>query len=276
MKLRIATCLELPEADPDRVPLDDALARAGVDASWLSWDDPSADWDAPVPTIVRTTWNYPQHRDAFLAWAERASRAAPLFNPMDVLRDNTHKRYLLDLAARGVPTVPTRLVPRGGTARAADLGWTRVVVKPAVGAGSTGVRAFDGRDPAADAHIAALAAHDDVLVQPYLASVHDHGERSLVWIGGELTHAIRKTPRFSGQDERVGGPFAIDDDERDLALAALAPWQDRILYGRVDVARDASGAPVVMELELTEPSLFFDFAPGTADLYVTSLLRLVG
>jgi glutathione synthase/RimK-type ligase-like ATP-grasp enzyme len=156
-----------------------------------------------------------------------------------------------------------------------DLGWTRVVVKPAVGAGSTGVRAFDAKDPAADAHVADLAANGDVLVQPYLASIHDHGERSLVWIGGDFTHAVRKTPRFSGEDERITGPFVIDDDERRLALAALAPYRDRILYGRVDVARDPTGAPLVMELELTEPSLFFDFAPGSADHFVASILRLI-
>jgi hypothetical protein len=113
-------------------------------------------------------------------------------------------------------------------------------------------------------------------VQPYLESVHDHGERSLVWIDGEVSHQIRKAPRFAGDAEQVTGPHPIPDDERAVALAALAPWADRILYGRVDVARDASGAPVVMELELAEPSLFFFVQPGSAERYVRGLLNRLG
>jgi glutathione synthase/RimK-type ligase-like ATP-grasp enzyme len=201
------------------------------------------------------------------------ARAAPLWNPPDVVAANTHKRYLVELAARGVPVVPTRLVERGERVRVADLGWDRVVVKPAIGAGSLDARAFDRGDPEADAHVAAIGERVEVLVQPYLDSVHDHGERSLVWIDGELSHQIRKSPRFAGEAESVTGPHPIADDERAVALAALAPWADRILYGRVDVARDASGAPVVMELELAEPSLFFWLGPGSADRFVAGLVR---
>ena len=92
-----------------------------------------------------------------------------------------------------------------------------------------------------------------------------------MWIDGELTHAIRKTPRFSGDDERIDGPFPIADDERDVALAALAPYVDRILYGRVDLARDASGRPMVMELELIEPSLFLARHPPALDRFIRGL-----
>src|SRR5262249_12833006 len=104
-------------------------------------------------------------------------------------------------------------------------------------------------------------------------SVHDHGERAVVWIDGELSHAVRKAPRFAGDAEAVTGPYPIADDERAVALAALAPWVGRILYGRVDLPRDADGAPPVMELELAEPSLFFAHAPGSAARYVAGLVR---
>jgi glutathione synthase/RimK-type ligase-like ATP-grasp enzyme len=271
--LRVATCCALPKQDPDEAPLAAALSAAGVDARWVAWDDPAADWDAPVPTIVRSTWNYAVDRDGFLAWAARASRAAPLWNPLEILIANTHKRYLVDLAARGVPVAPTVLVAQGQPPRLSELAWPRIVVKPAVGGGSRGVRAFDAGDPEAEAHAVALAARGDVLLQPFLASVHDHGERSLVWIDGALTHAVRKSPRFAGQTEAVTGPFPIADDERAVAMAALAPFADRILYGRVDIARDDAGGPVLMELELTEPSLFFRACPGAAERYVEGLVR---
>jgi glutathione synthase/RimK-type ligase-like ATP-grasp enzyme len=273
VKLRIATCHQLPEPDPDEAPLAAALAAGGFAAELVAWDDPAADWDAPIPTILRSTWNYPLAIDAFAAWLDRAAASAPLLNPADVVRGNLHKRYLIALAARGVPVVPTTLVERGGRCDLAALAAPEVVIKPAIGAGSIGTRRFAPADPAAAAHLAALTAHGAALVQPYVASVDDYGERSLVWIDGELSHAIRKAPRFLGDAEQVTGPVPIAADERAVAEAALAPIADRILYGRVDIARDAARRPMVMELELIEPSLFFAKQPGSAERYVAALRR---
>ncbi|HEX4420489.1 MAG TPA: hypothetical protein VH165_21385 [Kofleriaceae bacterium] len=283
MRLRIATCQELPEPDYDAAPLAAALTAAGIDAALVGWDDPDADWDAPIPTLLRSTWNYPLAPAAFLAWLDRASTAAPMLNPPDIVRDNLHKRYLLALAAHGVPVVPTTLVERGGGAATNLAAIARVhgvpslVIKPEIGAGSIGTRRFATSDPddltAAAEHLAALTAHGAALVQPYIPSVDAYGERSLVWIDGALSHAVRKVPRFSGDDERIDGPFPIADDERAVALAALAPIADRILYGRVDLARDAAGQPMVMEVELIEPSLFFYKLPVAADRFVAALQR---
>lgn len=270
--LRVATCQQLPEPDPDEAPLAAALAAGGFSAQLLGWDDPAVDWDAPIPTVLRTTWNYPLAIDAFLAWIDRASRAAPLINPRDVVRGNARKRYLLELAARGVPVVPTTLVERGQSCDLAAIAPT-VVIKPEIGAASLNARRFAAADPAARAHLAALTAQGAALVQPYVASVAHHGERALVWIDGELSHAVGKAPRFAGEDERTDGPFPIAADERAVAEAALAPVADRILYGRVDVARDDAGQPMVMELELIEPSLYFAHQPGAAERFVAALRR---
>jgi glutathione synthase/RimK-type ligase-like ATP-grasp enzyme len=271
-KLRIATCTTLPEPDADEAPLSVALAAAGIDAALVAWEDPTADWDAPIPTIIRSTWNYALQIDAFLAWIDRASAAAPLLNPADVVRDNVYKRYLLALHARGVPVVPTTLVERGGTT---ELPATKIVIKPEVGGGSLHTQVFDDGRAGLD-HLHMITAYGAALVQPYMTSVDDYGERSLIWIDGELTHAIRKTPRFAGDAERIEGPFPIADDERAVATAALAPYRDRIHYGRVDLVRDASGQPMVMELELVEPSLFFPKHPPALDRYVAGLARRFG
>lgn len=284
MRLRVATCRVLPEPDPDAAPLAAALAAAGFDAAWVAWDDPDADWDAPIPTLLHSTWNYPRHRDAFLAWLARAAAAAPLENPLAACRANVHKRYLLELAARGVPIVPTTLVERGAAGPPGELaalvaraaaGAPRIVVKPEVGAASLDAAVFAADDPAAARHLERLTARGDALVQPYLRSVLGYGERALVWIDGALSHAVRKAPRLGDDAEQVTGPFEIADDERAVALAALAPYGD-LLYGRVDVARDAAGRPVVMELELVEPSLFFAFGPGSADRFAAGLARRLG
>jgi hypothetical protein len=270
MKLRIATCARLPEPDSDAAPLAAALAAAGFDAALVAWDDPRADWDAPIPTILRSTWNYAHDLPAFLAWIDRAAAAAPLVNPPDVVRANVHKQYLVELARRGVPVVETAIVERGAPAPA--IAHDRFVIKPEVGAASLDARVFVRGEPGVAEHLARIHARCAALVQPYVASVDDYGERSLVWIAGELSHAVRKTPRFPGDAERVTGPMPIADDERAVALAALAPHVDRILYGRVDIARsDATGAAMVMELELVEPSLFLAYAPGAADRYARAL-----
>ena len=286
MKLRVATCLTLPEPDVDEAPLAAALAAAGIDAQLLAWDDPHADWDAPIPTIIRSTWNYALAVDAFLDWAERVSRAAPLFNPIDIVRSNVHKRYMLDLAQRGVPVVRTQLVEQGEHVEdvgrllgfaAVELARSRIVIKPEVGGGSLGTKTFVLADEAeherAKQHLRELTANGAALVQPYIDSVDDYGERSLIWIDGELTHAIRKTPRFAGDAEKIDGPFPISEAERSVAIAALAPYVDRILYGRVDVVHVTPDQPVVMELELVEPSLFFLREPSSLLRYIAGLKR---
>jgi glutathione synthase/RimK-type ligase-like ATP-grasp enzyme len=259
----------LPEPDVDEAPLAAALAAGGFDAQMVAWDDPAADWDAPIATIIRSTWNYALDVDAYMRWIDRAARSGPLFNPPDVISGNLHKRYLLELAARGVPVVPTTLVERGETV---DLPAHRIVIKPEVGAGSLNAKVFESGDDGARAHLAALTAKGAALVQPYIASVEDYGERSIVMIDGQLSHSIRKSPRFAGDSERVDGPFPIAEDEHAVAMAALAPYGD-LLYGRVDLARDETGRPMVMELELVEPSLFFNRGPGSAVSYVAALRR---
>lgn len=283
--LRVASCLTLPEPDPDAAPLAAALAAAGVDAAVQGWDDPSVAWDAPVPTLLRSTWNYSLAPAEFAAWLARVDAAAPLWNPIEVVRGNLHKRYLLELPRRGVAAVPTRLVERGERTtlaeHAADFGGPRLVVKPAIGAGSLDTEQLiagqPGQEEAFAALVARIHARSEVLVQPFVESVRDYGERSLVWFDGELSHAIRKTPRFSGDAERVEGPLPIADDEAALARAALAPvveaHGDALLYGRVDLARDAAGRPMVMELELIEPSLFFAKRPGSAERFVAAVVR---
>lgn len=281
MKLRVATCKTLPEVDVDAAPLAAALAAGGFTAEVLAWDDEAVDWDAPIPTLVRSTWNYALDVDGFLAWIDRVAAAAPLWNPRDIVHGNVHKRYLVELAARGVPVVPTVVVEPGASvdlaAIAEQFATQRLVIKPEVGAGSLGTRVFTVPGPATDpmphAHLAALTSRGAALVQPYLGSVEGYGERSLVWLDGELSHEIRKSPRFADDVERIDGPFPIADDERAVAEAALAPIADRILYGRVDLARDDAGQPMVMELELVEPSLFFSRKPGAADRFVAGLRR---
>lgn len=272
----LASCRRLPEPDPDAQPLQDALRAKGWTVEVAAWDDPSVDWSRYRLTLLRSTWNYFEDRDGFLAWAEGVDRASRLLNPLSVVSWNTHKRYLLELEQRGVPTVPTALVPRGRTQALSSLcrerGWTDVVVKPAVSAASFQTHAMKAAE-LDQGTFDRLVTERDVLVQPFVQSVLDHGERAVVVIEGEATHSVRKSPRFRGEDEQVSAALPVAEDERALAARALAVVGQPLLYARVDVARDERGAPQVMELELTEPSLFFPQSPEALGRFVRGVER---
>lgn len=273
--LRIASCMDIPEPDVDEQLLLEALARRGVAARMAAWDDPAEDWDLPAPTLVRSTWNYHLAPERFAGWIERVARVSPLWNPAPVLRQNLHKRYLLDLAARGVPVVPTRLVERGSRVVLADLlgetGWRDVVIKPAISCASYAtLRASAAGAAEGEAHLRALLEERDVLVQPYQRAVEGHGERAIVVIDGLPTHAVRKSPRFTGQGESVSAALRVAPEEAALAARALAGIEG-LLYARVDVAQDEHGDPRVMELELLEPSLFLAQHPPALERFADAI-----
>jgi glutathione synthase/RimK-type ligase-like ATP-grasp enzyme len=274
----LASCMTLPEPDADLAPLLSAVRAAGLTAEVLAWDDPGADFASARLTLLRSTWNYSERPAEFLAWIDRVAASTALWNGPETVRWNAHKSYLLDLDARGVPVVPTHLIRRGATTTLAEVtrerGWSDVVVKPAVSGGSRAtVRVTAAARERGEAHLRSLAAREDVLVQPYLASVEGHGERAIVWIDGEPTHAVRKSPRFLGDAESVSSAVPIEEDEAALARRAVAAAPGPLLYARVDVARDAAGAPRVMELELIEPSLFFLQMPSALERYVAAVER---
>jgi len=282
MDIALATCRSLPEPDHDAAPLEAALRAAGIEAGWLAWDDPGADWSRARLTVLRATWNYPDHPERFLAWAERVARVSRLCNPLPLVRFNLHKRYLLALEGRGVPIAPTALVARGSAttlhAVRSERGWDDVVVKPAVSAASFRTARVGPSDlDAGEAHLRALVTERDVLVQRYLPSVEDYGERALVWIDGELTHAVRKSRRFAGESESVSADaVAVTHAEAKLARRVIAAIDGTPLYARIDVAPGLDGPPVLMELELIEPSLFFPKSPAALTRFVAALGRELG
>lgn len=270
------------EPDPDRAALDRALDEAGLKSSWCAWNDNAAEWSRAAVCVPRATWDYYQDPEAFLAWTRRVHAESELINPPAVIAWNLHKRYLLDLRDAGLPTVPTTLLERGDGRSLADLraetGWEKVVLKPAISCASFETHVVKAKSDG-EPHWTRLLAKRDMLVQPYIDSVDDEGERSLVTIDGKLTHVMRKRPRFHGGQERVDGPYKATAHERQLADAVLAWCKERLpplAYARIDVVQDPHGLPMIAELELIEPSLFFDAEPRSLDRFVAMLERRLG
>jgi O-ureido-D-serine cyclo-ligase len=276
----LVTTEEARTLDEDFQPLAEALMSRGCDVEAPAWRDASIDWTRYRVALLRSTWDYTERWQQFLAWTERVARLTRLQNPAALVRWNLDKRYLAELARKNVPVIPTTFVEPAGAARWPDAAeW---VVKPSIGAGSRGARRFRSGDvERARAHIASLqAAGFCAMVQPYLASVDDAGETALVYFNGRFSHAVRKGPLLSLDDTAIEGLFAKEDitprvaseDELEagnIAIAALGP--DAPLYARVDLIRDTRHGPCVLELELTEPSLFFAYAPGSAARLVAAM-----
>jgi hypothetical protein len=279
MHIALVTYRKLPDLDPDDRPLAEELRRRGHRVAATLWDDGAVDWSSFDVALLRSTWDYLHRRDEFLAWSARVAAATRLLNPLELVRWNTHKSYLVDLARRGATVIPTEIARVGSTldvrARMAERGWTRAVLKPAVSVDAYGtILADDATMGAAQAHAAALLAERDVMIQPYFASVEDPGERCLVHIGGRFSHAVRKRSLFLGGRHAgpEGVPVEAEDDERAEAARVLRlAGAETALYARVDLARNDDGRPCLMELELVEPTLFFLCAPLAAERMADAL-----
>jgi O-ureido-D-serine cyclo-ligase len=266
--------------DEDLVPLLRALRERGAHAEVVCWDEPAADWSAFDLALVRSTWDYSGRRGEFLGWARRAAAQTRLHNRAPVLEWNTDKHYLAELASRGAPVVETWFLEPGQAAVLPDR-LEELVVKPTVSAGAKDtaryqVRRSEEREEALCHLRSLLEAGRGAMVQPYLAQVEGEGETALVYIRGQLSHAVRKGPLLPARRRQVTGLFAPEEiaprlpraDEVEVgerALRALAgipglSGQEPLLYARVDLIRDESGAPRLLELEVTEPSLFLDAA----------------
>ena len=274
VQLAIATSAAYPTIQPDDAHLAASLAALGIEPQVCVWNDPGVDWARHDAVLVRTIWDYFEHYDAFLAWLDRLEQAGvPVINPVALMRWNSDKRYLLQLESLGVPTIPTRLASREALhgALAAFQG-RDVVVKPVVSGGAwrtvrgaVGDRAFE--------HAVSELPSGDYLLQPFVQAIVDDGEWSLLFFGGEFSHAIVKRPAagdYRVQEQYGGRTHAVEPDAATLTAArhALATCAALGLgdaeYARVDgvVVGDRF---LLMELELIEPSLFLAGRPAAAE-----------
>ena len=268
--------------DPDLPIASTALREAGLDVDVVRWDDPAVDWAAYDLVVVRSCWDYAWRLEEFLGWAETVPR---LLNRAEVLRWNTDKVYLRDLERAGLPVVPTAWNPAG----AADLPDAQEwVVKPSVSAGSRDTARWDSPAAVLEHVVELTGGGRTAMVQPYLASVDELGETAMLFIGGSFSHAVRKGPllaagegvrqdRDSRGDLRRVDPTAAQCEVAQAvfdAVPGLVGVDGAPLYARIDLVHDADGRPVVLELELTEPSLFLPQAPAAATTLAEAVAAL--
>jgi hypothetical protein len=289
VSVAIASFTEMPEEFTDDLRVVEALGERGVQATVVPWDDPAADWSPFEAVVIRSTWDYAQRRDEFLDWVDRVGER--LHNAPALVRWNSDKRYLADLAAAGFPVVETAFVAPG---QAAAL-HGEVVVKPAISAGGRDSGRFG---PAA--HAGAQALIDEIhasgriaMVQPFQPTVDVDGETAVLCIDGEPVHTLRKGAvlrpdevapmRADGigaaevmYDPELVVPGEATVEELGLAREIVAEVARRFdylpLYARVDMIRDNRGEPTLMELEAIEPNFYLDQVPATTEVVAEAII----
>lgn len=287
----VTDAVSLP-IDYDMPLLLDACQAVGLTAEVCSWEDVDVDWSRFDAVLPRSPWTYVDRLPEFLAWCESVAAVTNLMNPLSVARWGLNKRYLADLAAHGVPVVPTKFVEPGADPLVAVLELfdahpqaEEIVVKPMIGAYSKDVQRYTRpREVEAAQHIAELFEKGfHVILQPYLDSVDRDGETDLIYFDGIYSHAIRKSAMLM-PDGTVNVPTlefrkarVADEDERAVASAVFDAavshlGLDRpLLYGRVDLIRGADGKPLVLEMDFCEPSLNLPFSDGGSMRFARAL-----
>ncbi len=268
----IATCAAVAGTEPDDLQLIQALDRRGIAAEHVVWDKDDVDCTSFQLVVIRSTWDYPKRHTEFLKWAARLRR---VLNPLPILRWNTDKRYLADLAARGLPVIPTRFLAPG---EPFEPPVEPFVVKPAISCGAKETARYEvGQRSRACEHVQRLSASGQtVLIQPYLSAIAAAGEVALNFIGGAYSHSVRRGPVLKQAGVVRGGETvasnirAYEASPAELALAqkalgALPCAPADLLYARVDLAPGPAGEPLILEVELTEPSLFLGFSESAAE-----------
>jgi hypothetical protein len=247
---------------PDDAALLNELWGRGWSAARVAWDDPLVRWDHFDLLVVRSTWNYSLQHARFIRWVDRTSRVSSLWNRPSTLRWNTSKTYLRDLEARGIPVIPTLWFEQGSRVTAEELlrrvAGGRCVVKPVVSAGARHTFVLGpSTPPSRRRRLSRYLALEDLMVQPYLRSVETVGERGLIFLDGEYSHAIRKLPVLLRRAPRYGSlPARPTRGQLSLARRALAACPEPTLYARVDMIQDDAGMWRIGEMELTEPYLY--------------------
>ncbi len=279
----LLSCDDLTDYVVDDDLLLEPFARHGWDAAFVSWSEPGVDWRGYDAVIIRATWDYTKRLDEYLA-ALRAIDATgvPLYNPCSIVEWNAHKRYLLELAEKGVPIVPTVAGNCVSEELLHDLyenfDTDELIIKPMVSAGAYKTYRFTQTQlPELFSKFHEELDGVDHMVQPFVGSLLSKGEYSLFYFNGQLSHTICKQPTpgdFRVQEEHGGiiTPAAASREQQALGEATLAVIPASCLYARVDMVQSREVNWQVIEVELIEPSLYFRMDDASPERFVRAFL----
>ncbi|MEQ1587874.1 MAG: hypothetical protein ABL895_18455 [Cyclobacteriaceae bacterium] len=281
-RIAFVTCSIKPDFADDDLETVRLLRQQGISVAPIPWDNDQTDWQSFNKVIIRSCWNYHLHPYKFTTWLDTLeAQQVNLFNPVNVIRWNLHKKYLQSLSKQGVPLPPTSWLTKGTSLNLAsfmeEMAWQKIVVKPAISA--TAYNTFVTTISEAAHHQEAfntLLQESDLLVQKFMEEVQKEGEWSLIYFNKKFSHAVLKKPakndfrvqdNFGGTSKFQEAPeFVLQQAEKILSLI-----DEPLLYTRVDgiISNDQF---LLMELELIEPVLFLTHSEKATDKFVKEIL----
>jgi hypothetical protein len=282
LSVRLVTAAHLPKLAPDDQELLHALHRQGLRVEVAVWDDPTVNWSAAPVTVIRSVFDYHLRRDEFIAWLDHVEPLTLVQNPPDIIRWNSHKSYLQRLSEGGFPVIPTEWAHQGSTVDLDSVllanSWAEAIIKPAISASAHGaLKITQNNLDEGQAHLDGLLDQNDVLIQPYLYDFETMGESSIIWLGGEQTHSVRRPSGIHTTLEvaHEGAPLIPTAAELDFAIAAYEWIRPVPLYARIDVINTRDQGLLLLELELIEPALYLRHSTRVADKFATAVRKLV-
>ncbi|MBT1688681.1 ATP-grasp domain-containing protein [Dawidia soli] len=279
--IALLTCERLPDLNPADQALISLFAEQNIRAVPVIWKAADVRWTDFAALVVRNTWDYYKEADAFRQWLDAMDRTGvPMFNPVQVVKDNMHKFYLKRFQEKGVTIIPTLFSSATAPVKWETLqtqGWDKIVIKPAISAGSFLTQTYEARTLTPEA-LQEAVAQDDWLIQPYLPEITTEGELSMIFFNGTFSHAVLKKPQegdFRVQRQYGGVYQRVDPTPELLALGRrIATLENHLLYARVDGVM-LDGKFHLMELELIEPDLYFEFGEDIRRRFVTSVVEKI-
>jgi len=277
-----ATCHDQPLIARDDEPLAAALRARGVTVTPMPWTeiDRYALVDAP-PVLLRSTWDYHRTPMVFWSWLTAVGDSGrTVWNKPSIARANIDKVYLEQLVARGIAIPNTRWLDRADQATVrqtlTEEAWDRAVLKPRIAATAYGTFLVTRESELSDRDLAPTRA-SGALLQEFVPEIESRGEISVVYCDGVFSHAVSK--RAKAGDYRVQQDFG-GSVEPMTPSPELLSFTDRVmssvkgdtLYARVDVVESRRG-PLLMELELIEPELYFLHVPAAAATFADAILK---
>ena len=269
--------------DHDLDILTAALDAASQQWQIVNWDDASLDWSQFAIAVLRSTWDYYARLDEFVAWVDRISAQTTLCNPAEIVRWNVDKRYLQEMSEQGIPVMATTFVSQLIDITQ-ELIAQDVIIKPVVSAGSNNTARHRNDAVAARAQLDHILSNAGVaMVQPYSPTIDSVGETGLVYLGGKFSHAFGKDAVF-GEAEQVHNGVHVQEvitartanpNEHLLGDSVMKFLINKFgvtpLYARIDMVTNIDGVPEIMEVELTEPSLYLHLDAGSPERAATAL-----
>lgn len=283
MKIALLSCKNWPDVlEKERAFAEEFPKQFDIHVE--VWNDPSVNWTDYNYLIFRTVWDYFEFPKEFETWLnDLENQNVKTLNPLPIIKRNQHKFYLQDLERQGINIIPTVFIPKNTGLSLSFLkekNWDTAVIKPAVSGGAYLTRLFSQSEiEEIETEYTSFALENDLLVQPFMPEIQEVGELSILFFHGKYSHTILKKPKngdFRVQSQFGGQYQAIEPDAAVLATAEhiIQTFGGDLLYARVDgILKD--GKFLLMELELIEPDLYFDYHADAKQNFLSALEAMI-